>query len=57
MKLPKMRWADVATLIVVVGFGVQGYGLYEWQGSWCANLVVGTEIALVGLVGVWRHAG
>ncbi len=57
MKLPEIRAADVASLFVVIGLGAQGYGLYEWLGLWSTNMVVGTEILLMGLVGVWRHAG
>ncbi len=53
----KVRPADIASLLVVVGLGAQGYGLYEWLGLWCPSMVVGTEIALMGLLGVLRHAG
>jgi hypothetical protein len=56
-RLPEIRAADIASLLVVVGLGAQGYGLYEWLGMWCPFLVVGTEVAVMGLVGVLRHAG
>ncbi|KKN71029.1 hypothetical protein LCGC14_0424460 [marine sediment metagenome] len=56
-KLPKIRPVDVASLFVMVGLGSQGYGLHEWLGLWSACLIVGTEVALMGLFGVMRHVG
>ena len=52
-----MRPEHTASIFVVVGLALQGYGLYEWQGLWCPLLVIGTEVALVGLAGSWllRH--
>ena len=52
-KMPKMRWADVASLLVVVGLGAQGLGLHMAMGPW-ALIIVGTEVAVMGLVGVWN---
>lgn len=51
----KITGSDVSSLVLVLGLGAQGYGLYDWAGLWCTCLVVGTEIAAMGLAGVWSH--
>ena len=51
----RVRPADIASLMVLWGLGAQGFGLYTVADStgW-ALLIVGTEIGLMGLVGVLR---
>lgn len=51
-----MRWVDVASLMVLVGMGFQSYGLYDLHSLGLPFLFVGTEIAIIGLLGVLRGA-
>lgn len=49
-----MTW--IADTMVLGGLGAQGAGLYFAFGPAVCALVVGTEVALIGLIGVMRIA-
>ena len=53
----KIRAADVASLVFVLGVVAQGFGAYDLGGVGWAAAIVGTELAALGLMGVLRHAG
>lgn len=49
-----VRPADIASLMVLFGLIGQGFALYSISGAALAAGVIGTEVALLGLVGVLR---
>ncbi|HEY7821937.1 MAG TPA: hypothetical protein VIG24_03845 [Acidimicrobiia bacterium] len=54
-----MNPVRVAEAMVYGGLAVQGWALYEIAGAVVAALVVGTEVSLLGVIGLWmlRDAG
>ena len=52
----RVRAADVASVMFMTGVAVQGFGLYALGGMGLTTLVIGTELAILGIVGVFRHA-
>ena len=52
----RIHRADIASMMVLGGMAAQGYGVYFFHGPAWSMIIVGTEIALMGLVGVLRNA-
>lgn len=52
----KIRAADVASLMFLTGLVVQCLGLYHLGGLGLTFIVAGSELALLGIAGVFRNA-